>query len=241
MSLVLLSARNLSAHYSRREVFSDISFELRAGHSLGVIGDNGAGKTTLLRMIVGCLTPTSGDVRIGGLPPRDATMKTPVAYFAGEATLPGSVSAAAWCSLGSGEAVTTEHRAIRALSSGVRQLIGLRTVLCRHPLQLIVLDEPWEALDADGARWLSAILQTKRDRGAAVVLSSHRLTDLAGLCDLYLFLLPHDPTLLMAHEIAPVGPVTAAVLTDVFEQLRSGRRAFAARGAGLSTTGRKSQ
>lgn len=229
MSVVLLSVRRLSAHYRRREVFRDVSFELRAGHALGVIGDNGAGKTTLLRMIVGCLTPTSGDVRIEGLPPRDAVMKMPVAYFAGEATLPGSVRAAAWCSLGTGEAVTTEHRVIRSLSSGSRQLIGLRTVLCRHPLQLIVLDEPWEALDADGARWLAAILETKRDRGAAVVLSSHRLTDLAGLCDLYLFLLPHEPTLLKAHEITSVGPVTAAVLADAFEQLRSGRRMFSGR------------
>ena len=223
MSTVLLAVRDLAAHYGRREVFSGVSFELRAGHSLGVIGDNGAGKTTLLRMVVGCLSPTQGSVRIAGLAPRDAVARTPVGYFAGEATLPGSVSAAAWGSLGGGEALTTERRPIRTLSSGSRQLIGLRTVLGRHPLQLIVLDEPWEALDSDGARWLSAILETKRDRGAAVMLSSHRLTDLAGLCDLYLFLLPHEPTLLKAHEIAPVGPVTAALVAETFEQLRSGR------------------
>jgi ABC-type multidrug transport system ATPase subunit len=231
MSSVLLAARDLAAHYGRREVFTGVSFELRAGHSLGVIGDNGAGKTTLLRMIVGCLTPTAGQVRIGGLAPRDAVARTTVAYFAGEATLPGSVSAAAWATLASGESVTLERRPIRALSSGSRQLIGLRTVLARHPLQLIVLDEPWEALDSDGARWLTAILETKRDRGAAVVLSSHRLNDLAGLCDIYLFLLPNEPTILKAHQIAPVGPVTAALLADAFEQLKSGRRAGAVDGS----------
>lgn len=224
MSAVILSVRSLTAHYARREVFRDVSLEVRAGQALGVIGDNGSGKTTFLRMIVGCLTPTQGEVRINGLRPRDAVAKTAVAYFAGEATIPGSVSAAAWGSLASGETVTTEKRVIRALSSGDRQIIGLRTVLARHPLELIVLDEPWETLGTDGARWLTAILETKRDRGAAVVLSSHRLTDLAGLCDAYLFLLPHDPTLLKAHEIAPVGPVTAALLNDVFEQLRAGLR-----------------
>lgn len=230
MSTVLLSVRELSAYYARREVFSGVSFELRAGHALGVVGDNGAGKTTLLRMLVGCLTPHGGEVRIDGLAPRDAVAKVPVAYFAGEATLPATASAAAWGSLASGESVTTERRAIRSLSSGARQLLGLRTVLGRHPLRLVVLDEPWESLDGDGARWLGAILEAKRDRGAAVVLSSHRLTDLAGLCDGYLFLLPHDPVVLKAHEIAPVGPVTPAVLLDVFEQLRTGRRARPAPG-----------
>jgi ABC-type uncharacterized transport system ATPase subunit len=113
-----------------------------------------------------------------------------------------------------------ERPRIRMLPRGTRQLLGLRTVLSGQPLDLVVLDEPWEALDPDGARWLSATLETKRDRGAAVIVSSHRLHDLAGLCDAYLFMLPHQPMLMKAHEIAPVGPVTAALLTDVFEKIR---------------------
>jgi ABC-type uncharacterized transport system ATPase subunit len=66
------------------------------------------------------------------------------------------------------------------------------------------------------------MLESKRDRGAAVVLSSHRLHDLAGLCDAYLFLLNHTATLLKAPEISSVGPVTAATLADVFNRVRSG-------------------
>ena len=66
------------------------------------------------------------------------------------------------------------------------------------------------------------MIETKRDRGAAVVLSSHRLHDLAGLCDDYLFLLPQRVVLLKAHEVAAVGPVTPALLTDVFDRLRGG-------------------
>jgi ABC-2 type transport system ATP-binding protein len=191
-----------------------------AGQSLGILGPSGAGKTTLLRMIVGLLTPRAGDVRINGRPPADALSRSAVAYFAGEATLPGSVRAQAWGRLLAEDLLVPERRRIRTLSRGARQWLGLRTVLCRHPLDLIVLDEPWEALDPDGARWLSATLETKRDRGAAVVLSSHRLHDLAGLCDAYLFMLPHQPVVKRAHEIAPVGPVTAALLTDAFDRLR---------------------
>jgi ABC-type uncharacterized transport system ATPase subunit len=84
----------------------------------------------------------------------------------------------------------------------------------------VVLDEPWEGLDSESSRWLNATLELKRDRGAAVVVSSHRLHDLAGLCDDYLFLMPHEARLLKAPEISRVGPVTAALLADTFDKLR---------------------
>jgi len=220
VTAVLLSVRSASARYGRREVFRDLSFDLRTAQALGVLGANGAGKTTLLRMLVGGIAPAIGDVRIAGFRPADATRRLSVAYFAGAATLPPSVRARAWGALGAGEALLPDRRRLRVLSQGSRQLLGLRTVLSRHPLQLIVLDEPWEGLDTESSRWLNATLELKRDRGAAVVVSSHRLHDLAGFCDEYLFLMPHEAILLKAHEIARVGPVTAAVLADTFDRLR---------------------
>jgi ABC-2 type transport system ATP-binding protein len=222
MNALALSVRDLAVEYGRRLVFQGVSFDVLAGQSLAVVGINGAGKTTLLRTLVGCLTPRSGEIRINGLTPRDALSRTGVAYFAGDGTMPGHVRASAWGGLGNGDLVTVDRRPIRALSRGTRQLLGLRTALGRHPLGLIVLDEPWEGLDPDAARWLSATLEAKRDRGAAVVLSSHRLHDLAGLCDAYLFLLTHRVVLLKAVEIATVGPVTPALLLDVFDRLRGG-------------------
>ena len=225
---VALAVRDLDVVYGRRLVFQGVSFDVAAGRSVGVIGANGAGKTTLLRAIAGCLTPRSGEIRINGLLPRDALARTGVAYFAGDLTLPGFVRAAAWGSLGNGDAITHDRRRLRALSRGSRQLLGLRTALGRQPLGLVVLDEPWEGLDPDAARWLTVMLETKRDRGAAVVLSSHRLHDLAGLCDAYLFLLPQRSVILQAHEIAPAGPVTPASLTDVFDRLRGGSAALRA-------------
>jgi ABC-type multidrug transport system ATPase subunit len=221
MNLVVLSVRALAAQYGRRLVFEDVTFDVGTGQCLGVIGANGAGKTTLLRTLVGCLKPVRGEVRINGLLPRDALSRTGVAYFAGEATLPGFVRAAAWGSLGNGDAVTNDRRRLRALSRGTRQLLGLRTVLGRQPLGLLILDEPWEGLDPDAARWLTSTLEIKRDRGAGVVLASHRLHDLAGLCDLYLLLFRHRSILVKAHELAPAGALTPDVLADVFDRLRS--------------------
>jgi ABC-2 type transport system ATP-binding protein len=220
LASVFVSVRNATARYGRREVFRDLSFDLRTAQSLGVLGANGSGKTTLLRMLTGCLSPAMGDVRIGGFRPRDALLRTNVAYFAGAATLPSNVRASAWGTLGNGEAVLPDRRRIRALSHGMKQLLGLRAVLSRHALQLIVLDEPWEALDTESSKWLSTTLESKRDRGASVVVSSHRLHDLAGFCDEYLFLMPHDAQLLKAHDIARVGPVTASMLAETFDRLR---------------------
>ena len=85
---VLMSVRAATARYGGREVFRSVTFDVREGQSLGVLGPNGAGKTTLLRMLIGALTPVAGDVRIGGYRPREAMVRTSVAYFAGAATLP---------------------------------------------------------------------------------------------------------------------------------------------------------
>ena len=220
MSDLLISARDLSARYGRREVFHGLTFEVNANQSLGVIGPNGAGKTTLLRMMAGLLSPSEGELYVRGMSPRRAMGRVNVAYFAGDFTLPGSVRACDWGSLATGDAITPERRRIRTLSRGTRQLLGLRTVLSRSHLGLVVLDEPWEGLDVDAYRWLSRTLEAKRDRGAAVVLASHDPHDLAGVCDLYLFLVNRRGTLLKAHELSPVGPVTPAVLANVLERLQ---------------------
>ena len=220
MTPLLISARHISARYGRREVFHELSFDVSANESLGVLGPNGAGKTTLLRMIAGLLSPSRGELNVGGLTPRGALARINTAYFAGDFTLPGSVRACEWGSLATGNALTPERRRIRQLSRGTRQLLGLRTVLSRPHLGLVVLDEPWEALDPDASRWLSRTIEAKRDRGAAVVLASHDLHDLAGVCDAYLFLVNHRGTIWKAHELSPAGPVTATLLADVLERLQ---------------------
>lgn len=216
---LVIDARAVAARYGRREVFHDVSVALRGSQALGVVGPNGAGKTTLLRMLAGLMTPAAGEIRVAGLRPRDAVRRVPMAYFGGEATLPGSVRARDWGAL-LGESVSLDRRRMRTLSRGDRQLLGLRTALSRANLRVVVLDEPWEGLDPDASRWLSTVVESKRDRGAAIVLSSHRLHDLAGVCDAYLFLVNRQAIVLRAHEISPVGPVTAAVLMDVFDRLR---------------------
>jgi ABC-2 type transport system ATP-binding protein len=219
MTETLLSVGSMSLHYGRREVVHDLTFEVASNQVLGIIGPNGAGKTTVLRAIAGLISPSKGEVRVRGMPPRRAVARVNVAYFAGDFTLPGSVRARHWGSLATGEPITPDRRRIRTLSRGTRQLLGLRTVLSRPHLALVVLDEPWEGLDVDGARWLLRTIEAKRDRGAAVVLASQNPNDLAAVCDLYLFLVHRRGLLFKAHELSSTGPVTPAVLADMLDRL----------------------
>lgn len=215
----VVEVSGLRKTYGRTVAVDDVSFDVRRGEIFGLIGPNGAGKTTVLRTIAGLLAPSSGEVRVRGMPPRRAVARVNVGYFAGDFTLPGSVRACHWGSLATGNAITPERRRIRTLSRGTRQLLGLRTVLSRTHLALVLLDEPWEGLDMDGTRWLSRTIEAKRDRGAAVVLASHDPGDLAGICDLYLFLVNRRGSLFKAHELSPAAPVTAGVLADALDRL----------------------
>ena len=215
----LLAARALTARYGRRLVFEDVSFTVSHGQALGVLGRDGMGKTTLLRMLVGLLRPAVGEVRIGGHPAGRGLRDVPTAYFAGDATLPGSARATSWGQLGTGGIVLPDRRPVRALSRGIRQLLGLRAVLGRQPLGLVVLDEPWEGLGDDARRWLDATLELKRDRGAAVVLSSQRLPDLTSLCDAYLILERGRARWLRAIDLAPTGLPTAEALAAAINRV----------------------
>lgn len=219
MTEALLTVTDMSLHYGRREVVRELTFAVASNQVIGIIGPNGAGKTTVLRSIAGLMSPSKGDVRVRGMPPRRAVARVNVAYFAGDFTLPGSVRACHWGSLATGEPITPERRRIRTLSRGTRQLLGLRTVLSRAHLALVVLDEPWEGLDVDGAHWLSRTIEAKRDRGAAVVLASQDPNDLAGVCDLYLLLVNRRGSLYKAHELSSAGPVTPAALANRLDRL----------------------
>jgi ABC-2 type transport system ATP-binding protein len=105
------------------------------------------------------------------------------------------------------------------LSRGSRQLLGLRTVLARTGLVAVFLDEPWEGLDPDGSRWLTETLRRKKDEGCAVLVSSHRLHDLAGLCDRYGFLLEGRAVIRDAAEIS-ADPVRGEDLLRAFDRIR---------------------
>jgi ABC-2 type transport system ATP-binding protein len=215
----LLEARGLSKSYGRTVVFRDVSFAASRGQVLGIIGPNGAGKTTMLRMVVG-LVAGQGEVRLAGLPVLAGLGRVRVGYFGGESTVPPGVRASRWRRLFRGVDHGPDQRQARVLSRGTRQMLGLRTLFAIPALDLIVLDEPWEGLDPDATRWLSSAIEARGAGGACVLVSSHRLYDLAGVCDRYLFLDRGRLSEVPVEEVTADGRVTPEALFAAFNRLR---------------------
>jgi len=170
--------------YGRHVGVRDVTLAVGTGEVVGLVGPNGAGKSTLLRLFAGLLRPTAGRVNVAGNGSQPA-----VRYFAGEHTLPPGVPARRWLRLWSAPATpAATNRRLGTLSRGTRQRVGLEATLVGPAPLLVLLDEPWEGLDPDASRWLSDYLMEWRAAGAGILLSSHRIHDLADICDRCLFL-----------------------------------------------------
>jgi ABC-type multidrug transport system ATPase subunit len=216
----LLAIDGVAKKFDGRRVLSGITFSAGKGEAIGVIGPNGAGKTTLLRIVMGLIRYDTGSVRLDGEPVVSALSRVRAAYFAGESTLPPAVCVRTWRNLFHDVDERSESRPFRLLSRGTRQLLGLRTLFSVSGLRLIVLDEPWEGLDPDASRWLTEAMRARRDAGATLLVSSHRLHDLAGVCDRYVFLDRGCATLVAGNAVARNGIVTGDALLAAFDAVR---------------------
>ena len=180
--------RSVTKSYGRHTAVYDATLAVGAGEIVGLIGPNGAGKTTLLRLFAGLIRPTRGAVHIPTID-RQAIVR----YFAGEHSLPPDVRTSRWLALWSAPAIASAagrriSGTLGTLSRGTRQRVGLEAILADPDVTLLLLDEPWEGLDPDASRWLSEELLKRRAAGAGVIVSSHRIHDLADVCDRCVFL-----------------------------------------------------
>lgn len=215
---------NVSKKYGRHWALRGISLTLDPSEIIGLVGPNGAGKTSLLRIMAGLLQPTTGDVQ------RRCSVPGSVRYFAGERALPPYVPANAWLRLWIGRRrKELGRRHIATLSRGMRQQLGLETTLSkpaeRSAAPMVLLDEPWEGLDPDASRWLSTQLIEMRTQGAAVMVSSHRIHDLAEVCDRCVFLTQG----LVADEVRmsksmAVGVDRSTLLFEAFDRVCGSER-----------------
>ncbi len=189
---------------SRLRAVDGVSFLVGAGEIVGLLGANGAGKTTTLRMIATLLRPTSGTVRVAG---RDVLVdpvgvRRRLGYVSATTGVPDRLTARELLTsfgrlhgmhetaLSARVAAVVERldlgtyidRPAGRLSSGQRQRISLARALIHDP-PAVVLDEPTNALDVIGSRDLLDTLETLRDTGHAILLSTHRLHEIEHRCD----------------------------------------------------------
>lgn len=188
----------VSKRFHKEVALDDVSLEVAPGERIALLGHNGAGKTTLLRLVLGLAQPDEGRVMVLGAPAGSASARTAYAYLpesvafhklltgreqiAMLAKLKGKPSARALECLervGLSEAM---NRRIGTYSKGMRQRLGLAQLIVGEP-KVVILDEPTSGLDPLSRDLFYAILVELAEAGAAVVHSSHALTELEARTD----------------------------------------------------------
>jgi ABC-2 type transport system ATP-binding protein len=198
---VVVDVRAVWKRYGDVDVVADLSFDVRAGEVLGFLGPNGSGKTTTMRMILDIVRPLGGEItvfgdapgvqhqgRVGYLPEdrglyRDVPIIETLTYFGALRGLPESEARSRASRLltemGLGDAATKKAA---ALSRGMHQKAQLIATILNDP-DLLIIDEPFQGLDPVNADMLKGVVRGQRDRGAAVIMSTHDMGDAQTLCD----------------------------------------------------------
>ena len=200
--MIALELASVVKRYGARAALDGVSLKLDPGAALGLLGPNGAGKTTALRLLLGFAKPTSGGVSLRGRDPSDPEARRGVGYLPERLVLPeratvrgflllqaalagideperSSAVAAAIETVGLAE--RTNDR-IGGLSKGLRQRVGFANALLGQP-ELLILDEPSSGLDPLGVRDARGWIQSARERGCTVLVSSHGLSEVERICD----------------------------------------------------------
>jgi sodium transport system ATP-binding protein len=187
----MIAIENLHKRYGESIAVDGLSFEARDGEITGLLGANGAGKTTTLRIVAGVLTPESGTVRItggslGALLDHTGlygrlTARENIEYFGRLHGLP-SLHERVDEVIGRLGLSAIADRRVGGFSMGERMKVALGRALVHGPRNLL-LDEPTNGLDIPTVRSLRDLLRWLRDRGHAIIFSSHVLDEVQSLCD----------------------------------------------------------
>ncbi len=182
---VVLEASELAMKFGRRVVLNDVSFSVRRGELVGIVGENGAGKTTLLRIVSGLIAPSGGTVwkkgRLGYCPQDSLvfnrlTVRENLDYFATGYGLPPTGPASRdRASLGLLERFQFSQYVdtlVDDLSAGTRQKLNLVVALIHNP-DLILLDEPYSGFDWSTYRLFWEYAAELRSQGKSILVISH--------------------------------------------------------------------
>ncbi len=187
--------------YADRVVVDNLSFTVAQNEIFGLIGPNGAGKTTTIRMMMDIIKPDSGEVtilgeklteasknRLGYLPEerglyKKLTVMDSIIYFA---SLKGMDSYSAREKAGKllNQTGMLSHgrKKIEELSKGMGQIIQFIVTVIHDP-ELVILDEPFTALDPVNTELIKRMCIDLRNQGKAVILSTHQMNQVEELCD----------------------------------------------------------
>ncbi|HEX6290251.1 MAG TPA: ATP-binding cassette domain-containing protein [Herpetosiphonaceae bacterium] len=197
----VVTIHHVSKHFATTRAVDDVTFEVRGGEIFGLLGPNGAGKTTMIRLILDIFKPDQGTIGVFGAPLSDAS-KRRIGYLPEERGLYKNVSVldclvylAMLKGLSRKEArgralryleqvslADVAPKKVKELSKGMQQKVQLGVALLHEP-DLIIVDEPFYGLDPLNTRLVKDLLRAARDRGAAIIMSTHQMDRVEELCE----------------------------------------------------------
>jgi ABC-2 type transport system ATP-binding protein len=195
----MLLIEQLVKRHGSRTVLDRIGFEARAGRVTAFLGPNGAGKSSTLRILLGLDRADGGRAVVGGRPyrslrdplrtvgsmldgsgaHRSRTAWDHLAWVARSNRIPGRRVGEVLEQVGLADAGRVR---VGRYSLGMGQRLGLAAALLGRP-EALVLDEPVNGLDPEGIRWIRGLLRGHADHGGTVLLSSHLMSEVAGIAD----------------------------------------------------------
>jgi Cu-processing system ATP-binding protein len=197
----IVQLQHVTCRFGSQIAVDEVDLALRPGECVGLVGHNGAGKTTIVKLVLGLLRPSAGRVRVLGQDPAasaGARARRELGYLpenvalypalTGDETLrfyaqlkrvDPAHNAVLLARVG---LLETAQRRVGTYSKGMRQRLGLAQALLGRP-QALLLDEPTSGLDPASRQSFYGLLLEVRRAGAAVLLSSHALTELDSVVD----------------------------------------------------------
>lgn len=201
-----LEIKGISKKFKLRSVVSEVSFDVSSGQVVGLLGPNGAGKTTSFYMVVGLLSPDSGEILIDEKAIQDLPMfqraRNGLSYLPQEASIfrrltvrENILVALEAQDYGDAEREEKLQKLLHdfqvehiqdsygySLSGGERRRVEIARALAGDP-KFILLDEPFAGIDPIAVGEIQGIIRNLKDRGIGVLITDHNVRETLGICD----------------------------------------------------------
>lgn len=199
----MIRLKGITKRYGHLAAVRDLNLEVEDGEIMGIIGHNGAGKSTTLKMIVGLVSPTSGNVEVMGrdMAKESTYVKRFIGYLPEESPLYENMTVTEYLTffselykmpkreteeridvlLGSLK-LPERDRLTGELSKGMKRKVTIARTLLHNP-SLLILDEPNAGLDPLTSFFIINYLKSLKDQGKTILLSAHNLFHVEYICD----------------------------------------------------------
>ncbi len=196
-----VQATGVHKHYGKVHAVDGVDLTVARGEIFALIGHNGAGKSTLFKMMLGLLSPSSGDIKVNGVPVSGddfRTVRRGIGYLPEHVVLYDNLSGmetlqffARLKSAPAGSCLplldrvglaAAANRPLREYSKGMRQRLGFAQALLGNP-KVLFLDEPTSGLDPRAIRDFYSLLHGLREDGVTILITSHILAELQDRVD----------------------------------------------------------